>query len=108
MADQWQTGKLTPVFQPVGRRTSGETVYRRAAFDLLQWAPVAGNDEELFVSTHGFEALNSDAVNLLSDGDAISAGGEFGFYTLDQFVSEPHEGDGVGDDIQSLHGFGYL
>jgi hypothetical protein len=110
MADQWQTGQLSPVFIPLGNDAAGNERFRRAPFDLLLWTPTAGGDPEFFVNTVGFgDSLSSATLGLLSDdGDAIQAGHEFGYYTTDQVVTEPHCGDGDGDDWHSVTMFGYL
>ena len=108
MADQWQTGQLTQVFNPVGADANGNVRFRRAPFDLLLWGP-AGSDPEFFVNTRGFESITSATIQLLeNDGDALQVGHEFGYYTKDSVVIEPHCGDGDGDDWHSVTIFGYI
>ena len=102
----WTTGKLIPVYQPVGRRANGERRYRRAPFDLLMWASVAGGDESLWINTLGFGGTDSSQVDLVNE--AHEVGHEFGFYHPGGVIVEPHEGSFNDDTWQSVQAFGYI
>jgi hypothetical protein len=102
----WTTGKLIPVYQPVGRRANGEQRYRRAPFDLLMWADQAGGDEVLWINTLGFGSIDSSQVDLVTN--AHEVGHEFGFYYPGAVIVEPHEGSLDNDTWQSVQSFGYI
>lgn len=106
MAEQvWTSGRLTAVYQPVGRDGLGRERFRRAAFDLLEWAPVDGDPVNVYVNTVGSELPNSASADLK---EAFANGHEFGFYRLDSIVVDPHQGNGEDDTWVALHSFGYI
>ena len=102
----WTTGKLIPVYQPVGTRANGERRYRRAGFDLLLWADTAGGDESLWINTRGSDQVDSSQVDLVTE--AHEVGHEFGFYTPGAIIVEPHEGSLSDDTWQSVQSFGFI
>lgn len=109
MAEQvWTTGKLTPIYTPVGTNSDGSVRYRRAPFDLLQWASTPGGDAEVYVNTLGFQSTGAEDIGLLDDTDAITVSHEFGWYMLGRIVLEPHDGNGLDDTWASLNSFGYI
>ena len=101
----WTTGKLIPVYQPVGTRANGERRYRRAGFDLLLWSPTADGDESLWINTLG-DRTDSSHVDLVTE--AHEVGHEFGFYTPGAVIVEPHEGSLDNDTWQSVQSFGFI
>ena len=106
MAEQvWTSGRLTAVYQPVGIDAFGRERFRRASFDLLEWAPVAGAPVAVYVNTLGFSNTDSASIDL---NEAYMNGHEFGFYRLDSIVVEPHDGNGDDDTWVALHSFGYI
>ena len=106
---QIDTGRLTEIFHPIGIFDNGERRYKRANYDLLEWASVAGRKMETFVVPLGFERITDADLNdfdHLSD-EAIDVGQEFGFYTGDRIIVEPHQSDGS-DSWIGLQFFGYI
>lgn len=99
---QFKTGKLKAIYSPVGSFSDGSKRLRRANFDVLQWAAVAGGLVETYIMPRG-NAITSEAVN---DQDE-QFGMEFGFYNGENLVVEPHMGDGS-DNLFGLHMFGYV
>lgn len=102
----WEAGRLREVFEPVGRRANGELRYRRAKFDVLEWAKTATSDAELYVVPSGFNRIEPGQFNVPLDDK--NAGSEFGFYSIGAHVIEPHEADGKSDTWKALHGFGAI
>jgi hypothetical protein len=103
MADTiFQAGKLTAVYAPVGRRANGELRYRRARFDLLEWAPT-GVDAATFILPLALTGIAADQLNL--DEPPERYGLEFGYYTVESIVLEQYQGDGS-DSWKGLHTFG--
>lgn len=100
----WEAGKLTAIYHPVGRRIDGGSRYRRARFDLLQWASTSGSREELYVVPVSITNADAGDINLKDTGQDA----EFGYYGLERVVVEPHEADGHADTWTALHTFGYL
>jgi hypothetical protein len=101
----WEKGTLRAVLQPVGRRENGEMRYRRALFDVLEWASVEGQPRETYILPRGIVAVTGTDVNALNEADEI--GREFGYYDAQPLIIEPHEGDGKSDSWRALHAFGY-
>ena len=102
----WEKGRLRSVFEPVGKRANGEVRYRRANFDVLEWASTATGDAELYVIPLGFGRIEPGQFNVpVHD---FNSGSEFGYYTLWRDIVEPHESDGKSDTWKALHGFGAL
>lgn len=101
----WTTGKLIPVYQPVGIRANGERRYRRAPYDLLSWASTAGADEALYINTVG-NPIASEPADVVNE--AHEYGHEFGYYGLGGVVVEPHVGNGSDDTWQAVQSFGFV
>jgi len=109
MADsnQFQTGKLHAVYNPVGKTAAGEPRYRRANFDVLEWSSVAGAKRQTYILPLGNERITDVDINLeIPETDAHIIGREFGFYDLDFFIVEP--GGDSSDSWKGLHSFGHL
>jgi hypothetical protein len=99
----WENGKLISIWTPIGKRQNGEAKYRRANYDLLKWAKTASTIEETYIVPLG-NRISSNAAALQD----AQYGMEFGFYSLERRVIEPHEADGTKDSWDSLHTFGYV
>lgn len=106
MADSiWQTGKLTMVMHPVGKREADQSPrYKRALFDVLSWTKPGQSLQEIYVLPIGFEATRYN----IAGQQEHQLGMEFGFYTGDVMVIEPHESAGQNDGWLGCHCFGYL
>lgn len=103
----WEKGRLTAVYQQVGRRESDRARrFRRANFDVLEWASVEGQPEALYILPNSGDRATAADYNLKEQ--AENAGREFGYYTLDPMVVEVHEADGRSDSWKALHAFGPL
>ena len=100
----WEKGRLREVFEPAGKRSDGERRYRRANFDLVEWASTPTGDPELYVAPLGFNRINDGQFNVPATD--FNAGAEFGFYSLWREIMEPHEADGKSDTWKALHYFG--
>ena len=108
---QFESGRLTPVYHPMGTRSDGEPRYKRANYDILDWAISATGIFDRYVVPLGIERVTGLDLNDSDrpDGsDAIDVGQEFGFYGKTYFIVEPHEGNGSKDELFSIHAFGYL
>ena len=97
----FQTGRLTAIYNQVGNDAAGQPRYVRANFDLLEWAEGSGR-RETFVVPLGTERISSDDVGVQAE---WQVGREFGYYTLAPLVLEPHQANGS-DSWIGLHGFG--
>ena len=98
----FSTGKLTAVYSTVGKRSNGETRYRREGYDVLSW-DAGGVDPETYIVPLG-DRVSSGGANL----NDAQFGMEFGFYDLQPLVIEPHVANGSQDTWASLHSFGYV
>lgn len=101
-AAEFEAGKLTDVWAPAGRDSSGQVRYRRARFDVL--VSSLGGSPETYVVPLGSDALYNNDVAVKSDHSA-QVGMEFGYYTGDSLFVEQHAGDGS-DNVLGLHTFG--
>lgn len=102
-ASAFETGRLTDVWVPAGKDSLGNVRYRRAQFDVLLW-DISGTPET-FVVPLGLERAHSVTAQLVQD-HAANFGQEFGYYSADSIVVEPHTADGLQDSVLSLHTFG--
>jgi hypothetical protein len=100
----WETGKLRAVWHPIGKRANGEQRFRRANFDVLQWASTGGAWDTYIVPLGTARITNAD-VTLL---EAERIGTEFGYYDIEPIVIDVHESDGRSDSWKALHSFGYI
>lgn len=101
-AKDFLTGRLTAVYSPAGNDAAGQTRYQRANFDVLEWAPNASDRRTTYVVPLGTNRISSDDLGI---SPAAEVGREFGYYTLNSLVIEPHTGDGS-DSWIGLHSFG--
>lgn len=102
----WAGGKLTAVYNPVGKTEGGEVRFRRAWFDVLLWAQTAGGRAETYVLPLGIVQASASELGIL-DAD-WEFGREFGYYGPGAHITEPNHGGGGSDSLFDLHNFGYF
>lgn len=108
MADNaFQKGELTEVIYPVGTSERGEVRYKKANFELLQWKPPGASLEELYIITTSPAEFDIGQLNLAGHQD-FQNGSDFGFYTGNQVILEPHQADGSDSGWRGVHGFDFL
>ena len=106
--NQWQNGKLRPVYAPAGVHEGGVDRLARLPYDVMQWQePGASVASEWVVSPpadSGQHFVNVDAGDALDDG--LLQG--FGFYDRERYILEPSRSpsDGFTNSVQDLHFFG--
>lgn len=110
MSSNWESGKLTVVYHPVGTRSDGEPVFKRASFDLLRWASTANGPVATYISTIGGPSITAGDINDFSDAsrDAWDVGQEFGYYSLGVEIIEQHMMGTMSDNWMGVHRFGYI
>lgn len=96
------TGRLTAIYTPAGKDAAGQDRYARASFDLLEWADTSSSRRATYVVPIGTTRVDPGDV---IDSPAAEVGREFGYYTLNPLVIEPHTADGS-DSFIGLHSFG--
>lgn len=101
-AKDFLTGRLTAVYTPAGNDAAGQTRYQRANFDVLEWSPKAGDRRTTYVVPLGMTRIDTGDI---AGSPAVEVGREFGYYTLNSLVIEPHTADGS-DSWAGLHSFG--
>lgn len=102
----WTTGRLTPVYHPVGKRADGELMLKRANFDLMQWAAVPGGKVSTYITTLVGGGVASADVEDENQGEQL--GRIFGYYNLNAVIIEPYEMGGMTDNWMGVHSFGYM
>lgn len=101
----WEAGRLTDVWMPVGVSDEGNVRFRRANFDILQWASVLNGAPDTYVVPLGTDRFPTSEVALKG---TWQVGQEFGYYVKDSLYTETHQGDGQSDSVTALHNFGYV
>ena len=106
MADNiWQQGRIQEIVYTAGKDSNGNTRYVKASYEILHWGSTSGGIVEDYVIPKGFFADPVAGLNIAGFQDE-QAKSEFGYYTPDRIVIEPHEADGKSDSWKALHSFG--
>lgn len=99
----FQTGRLTAIYNQVGNDAAGQPRYVRANFDLLEWASTSSSRRETYVVPLGIERIASEDVQVQNE---FQLGREFGYYQIEPLVLDQHQHNGLTDNWIGLHGFG--
>lgn len=100
--DDFRTGKLTPIYTPLGKDDRGRQRYVRERYDQLEWSSASGQRTAVYAVPLGIEVISNNPNTQVIDPDI---GREFGFYGLDKIIADRHLHDGS-DGFIGLQFFG--
>ncbi len=98
----FETGRLTPVYSPLGKTASGQLRYVRERYDQLEWVSPGATRTATFAVPLGSIIVGNNPDEQVQDQEF---GREFGYYSLDSIVADRHQHNGS-DSFVGLQFFG--